>query len=440
MTIAKRESILCNPLLAQIEISESCNYSCGYCYNYWRKKGGSDTLTPKQVIEIIARLATLNILAVAFTGGEPCLYKDALNAGIKAASKRGILVSLNTNASLLDNNEIDNYIKNHIYFLISLPSYKKTTYRLITTSRSYDNVIQNIRLIVSTGGMVTINMVVNDLNVKQIRDTGRFVKEELGISNFRATPVSPPQYLTSNKNSIFHLSLSNYPEYFKQIRILKDEYMISTGTLGTIPFCFIPNSCYDIYSLFLGCTAGRGIITIGANGNIRPCSQADFNIGNLFSFPKKEFIAELRHRLEPWRRGRYLPAECKECIELYRCNGGCRMHAFNIFGSLKAKDPRMKEQFKDALFILKKKTTPSLYQCGIGGNTYKAKEHIRFRRERKGFWTIFSGDYYDLVNTETMALFRHFFLEGHTLPSKINKRLSSLVSYFLARNYVKQVK
>lgn len=431
------KNILKGPLLAQCEITEHCNYICGFCYNYWRKENNKGTyLSPKKIKIVVDRLAALGIMSLSFTGGEPSFLPESLEKGIKYALQKNILVSVNTNLSILNERNIRIFIDKGVYFLASFPSCDENEYNRMTSSSSYRNVVKKTEFILKHKGMIAINMVVCDINVERIKDTGFFVVKKMGVSVFRATPVSPPKYL--EKDTPFHLSQENYELYFKQIRELKDEYGIPSGTLGTIPFCMIPKSCRDIPSLYLGCTAGKSIITIGADGTMRPCSQAEFSIGNIFKIPSNKFVQYVQKRLLNWRQSDYLPTSCLKCAEAHRCNGGCRMFAYHCSNELNAEDPRMTKPLLKPLVKFSDKNSLNIpKKCE--GQCYRIKKQVRYREEKKGTWTIFSGDYYDFINDDMMKLFKYFFIDCcNQLPHYDNKILSSMVDYFVARNYIER--
>jgi len=420
--------VLKGPLLAQCEITEACNQSCYYCYNHWRPSRSGQALSPELATDIVNKIADLNIVAIALTGGEPLLCKSTVDAAISTALARNLLVSLNTNASLLDRKMIEQYIAHRVYFLVSLPSSEPHTFKRITGSDFFPLIIENIRTIAHSGGMITINMVVNDLNVHEIEDTAHFALG-LGVTCFRATPVSPPQHLLRSQN-VWGLSIENYEAYFMAMNSLRRHSTIRVGTLGTIPFCMIPDWCQDIPSLYLGCTAGRGIVTVGTSGDIRPCSQADFSVGNIL----RQSSNDILNALTPWQSREYLPNRCRECAEATRCNGGCRMFAAHANGDMKACDPRMTDPVATEIHL--GGTTNDSHSGKFGGECISAKPHVRWRREAHGYWSVFSGDYYDILNESGMKLFRYFFVDGHVLPNEIPPRLGQFVGYFLSRGYL----
>ncbi len=84
--------------------TNQCNYRCGYCnvpYNLKKDLGNADR---KDGLRIINGRFKPKIISI--TGGEPTLKLEELIDFICYSDKLGILPTLNTNASLLNENMI----------------------------------------------------------------------------------------------------------------------------------------------------------------------------------------------------------------------------------------------------------------------------------------------------------------------------------------------
>src|SRR3989338_6184503 len=96
---------LSSPLYVQWEITPNCNYNCVHCYNYWRNKE-SHSYYPIKINEklnsrIVKELISNKVLRVVLTGGEPLLVIDQFFPYAKQLLNAGILLSINTNLSLI---------------------------------------------------------------------------------------------------------------------------------------------------------------------------------------------------------------------------------------------------------------------------------------------------------------------------------------------------
>ena len=155
------------------------------------------------------------------------------------------------------------------------------------------------------------------------------------------------------------------------------------------------------------------------------------------NIPESDILTTLTKELEDWRTGAFLPDECQDCADKSRCNGGCRMHAFHCYGKAKGKDPRMTEPVSPKMLKGKNK---HIVKCDVTpGARYKIKKYIKYRKETDSLWSVFSGDYYDILNDEAMTLFKYYFINANWMPRKIDSKLKSFVQYFLVRNYIDKV-
>ncbi len=94
-------------LLAEIFFETRCNYNCWHCssseYTLDRNKHG---LTLEELEKIVKKLRSVGVLSAAYVGGEPLVRKDLCDI-IRMTNAHGLLPSIITNGSLLDEAKID---------------------------------------------------------------------------------------------------------------------------------------------------------------------------------------------------------------------------------------------------------------------------------------------------------------------------------------------
>ena len=86
------------PIAGNFEITSRCNFNCKMCYIHDNAAQGE--LSAAEWIEIGRQAAGAGMVFLLITGGEPLIRKDfpEIYLGLK---KLGLLISINTNASLL---------------------------------------------------------------------------------------------------------------------------------------------------------------------------------------------------------------------------------------------------------------------------------------------------------------------------------------------------
>ena len=86
-------------------LTNECNKNCKFCF---RDKHG-EGLPLKECLDVLDNLVKLDVTKITFAGGEPLLYEDFVEI-TKASREKGIYNKLNTNGSLLNKDNIKEYL------------------------------------------------------------------------------------------------------------------------------------------------------------------------------------------------------------------------------------------------------------------------------------------------------------------------------------------
>lgn len=95
-------------------ITSRCNKNCKYCFKFNQKD-----LTLEENKKILNNLTKRGITNIRWSGGEPYLYPD-LKELLKLSKEKGFINYVNTNASLLNENNLKENIENVDRIIISL--------------------------------------------------------------------------------------------------------------------------------------------------------------------------------------------------------------------------------------------------------------------------------------------------------------------------------
>ncbi len=313
--------------MAQLEITHSCNHRCEHCY---RLDSGSSILGEQVsdaiVLAVTQKLVDFHVFNVVVTGGEPLLKKNLTQQVISLLRKNDIQVGLNTNITLLSDDLLE-YVKGYkINILTSCPSSNKEKYNHMVGANMFDVFCERLQRIYDTGAHCTVNMVVNKENFYEIRTTAKFLKN-MGCYSFSATPMFLNMY---NPRKELLLSRGEVKSVIEDLLWVETELGMKVDILESLPKCvFDPDIRNNDYS-FLNrkCQAGRTVVGISPNGDIRPCSTNTIVYGNIL----REDIREIWEKMKKWRSAEYFPDECKKCSWLDRCNAGCRINSKAYFG------------------------------------------------------------------------------------------------------------
>lgn len=372
------------PLSVQLELTYSCNHFCTYCFNHLRDVVGRKIEQVKvcswgEIERILNTLADRGVFNIVLTGGEPLLRKEIAIKAVEYCTSRNMRVTLNTNAILLTQDILESLKRGGVYsLLISCPSMHADLYNEIVQQENFGNFVRAMELVKDSGLRYSINMVVNHSNYHDVEYTAKKLHDDFNCQTFSATPMSLNACYSQSQNGF--LSSQEVTTLIRRLVSLRDIYGIETDVFESLVSCAIPE---DIRKRDLGltrryCTAGRSVMVVGPNGDVRPCGHAPMSYGNILH----DEFDDIWQAMSPWRDNEYVPNECKECGFMARCKGGCRISALAKFGSLHANDPWMRQSIVET--PAKKKIYPisDLDEC------FTVSEPFRFRKERDGEYLV----------------------------------------------------
>lgn len=349
-----------SPLTVQLELTNACNNTCVHCYNYLRyvqdkKKLATDLRLPvSHFAGIVQQLADLDVRVIIITGGEPFFRSDVLFPIARQAKRANMIVGINTNATMITEQNAAELKEIGIDFvLISLLSADRKIHNQIAQAESYDLTVKGIRLLALTGIDVSVNMVVSQTNLADVRLTAKFVCD-MHVKGFSATPAIAC-YLSDKHHGIL-LQTEQVKQVLNDLLWAK-EIGLDVDVLEPLAHCMFNKEERMRFGRFLdhrSCSAGITEAAISSEGDVRPCIHADKVVGNILT----DGWNYCWKALETWTTPDILPNECLDCEVVDYCGGGCRMAALDKFGSISAKDPYMTEPLRetDQLAKAEKKT------------------------------------------------------------------------------------
>lgn len=322
------------PLTAQLEITSLCNHRCIHCYNLDSNEENRpiQQVSDETVIACAQKLIESKIFGVIITGGEPLIKKELTKRVITLFFNNGINVSLNSNITLLDDNFIDFLKHIKVNVLTSCPSSNPMSYGRMVGIANYKSFEINFKKLIEQHINVSVNMVVTKDNINEIRSTANQIKK-LGCRYFAATPMAlnmdyPRKDLLLSIEEVHHV--------ISDLLWVEKHLGLNVDILEALPKCvFSRDILYEKHSfLNRSCQAGKTVIAVSSNGDVRPCAHNSKSYGNIL----KDDLKLIWSRMDDWRSDCYIPQICKDCKWLNQCHCGCRTSAYGNSGAWDAKD------------------------------------------------------------------------------------------------------
>ncbi|MDN3548780.1 radical SAM/SPASM domain-containing protein [Mucilaginibacter aquaedulcis] len=314
-----------NSFWLTVNPSMNCNFKCWYCYETHVKSSRLNSEMIGKINMFIEKTAAkpgMRYFPLSFFGGEPLLYfkkevTPIIDAYVDACRLHQIKpsVSFTTNGYLIDE-EFISYFKNKgisCSLQITLDGYKEQhdLVRFVSANKgSYDQIIANIKLLVTNGFFVRIRINYTDKNVV---GTYQIAQEfvELGSEIIEKHLLIDYQRVWQNDqiDNTFHVVNENA------------DKIAETGITVTTTYSpdNVKNSCY---------ADKRNSAVINYNGDIFKCTARDFTTVKRAGYlTDKGTLFWENDYLERRMNAKFNNKPCLTCKIMPLCNGGCSQHA-----------------------------------------------------------------------------------------------------------------
>ncbi len=181
-----------SPFSAGMELLPECNFRCVHCYAESDRCNTENQMTTEQICKIIDILVEHECFQLYFTGGECLLHKDFFDI-YKYAKKKGMLVSVLTNGSLINQKHIELW-REYPPELVSISMYGATsgTYYSITKDKNgYNKFMSAISLLEENNIHHELKIVGMKQNINDIIVMREFIRGRGQINSILAWDIRP---------------------------------------------------------------------------------------------------------------------------------------------------------------------------------------------------------------------------------------------------------
>ena len=327
-----------SPQSISLNVSSSCNLTCGYCYAARGNFGGAQVApmtweTARAAIDrLIAGADASAVITIGFLGGEPFVNRNLIHRavayGAAEAAQRSLDIrySVTTNGTLLEAEDIDMIQRRPFAVTVSLDGgasvQDRARPRWSDRTGTFDSIARRIAPLLSQPGRARIaaraTVTRNDFDLQArldaLLDLGF---PEVGFAPLRVGPPGSgaladedwPAYL----DALVAVARVELERFERGIPIRLTNLAIALKQL------------HRGASLPYPCGAGGGYFSVSAGGLWYACHRAignpDFELGSNAGLD----VARRRSFLEA--RHVHAQTDCSVCWARYLCSGGCHHEA-----------------------------------------------------------------------------------------------------------------
>ena len=251
------------PLYGKIQLTNRCNLRCCHCYinDSESIKKPSRRIPSKRLVSIIDEIAAAGCLYLTLTGGEPLSVPDFSTFYIRA-KKKGMLVSVFTNGTLLNDQHITLFKTYRPHYIdITLYGASREVYESITgIPGSYDLCIHAVRLLLKNNINVRLKTTLMTLNVHEL-DAMETIANNFGVP-FRSSSDMIPAFNGDTTPLTYRLP----PEQTIDLELASPKARLFWQSTTKAGIRSPQNKLFQ-------CHVGQASFVVNADGDIQPCEQ-----------------------------------------------------------------------------------------------------------------------------------------------------------------------
>jgi len=304
-----------------LNVSGLCNLHCNYCYAEERPNHTGQSLSLDEYKKLIDEITGINSrIEVAVTGGEPLLNKSSCEISMYSRSK-GFYTHLLTNATLVDDSNVDMIASSFDEIRVSIDGYSEATHDYHRGAGSFKKTTKAIRLLDAAGSQIRLAMTVTKHNISEI---------ELMAQHYGGRLIFQPLFNAGSAKGS-NLAITG-EEYFNALKKAKgvELYAQLGKTITNLKNKGVTK-----------CAIGDAEISISHNGDVYPCHMLhlpEFYVGNIRDQPITDIYKNSPILNKIRELSVHTREDCRECPVRLLCCGSCRARAFYLTGNVDAAD------------------------------------------------------------------------------------------------------
>lgn len=306
------------PIGGNFELTARCNFSCPMCYVHLSGDeihARGRELTADEWISLARQARDEGLMFALLTGGEPLVRKDFFEV-YNAMKDLGLMISLNSNGSLLRGEVLDRFLENPPFRInISLYGGCGETYRTMCGNDAFENVVANIRALKQGGVDVRLNVSLTPYNRQDLEKIYEIARE-LEVAVKASSYMYPP--IRVDGNCSHRLSAEEAAECavrWDALRFSPEEFAQRAENIKKLS-CVDRRECALDVDTGVNCRAGSTSFWLTWDGRMLPCGMMPGPVVRPLETGFRQAWQELRRQTAEIR----MPMECATCASKDVCS------------------------------------------------------------------------------------------------------------------------
>ncbi len=320
-TLLSRAAKRLEPAAGTFELTARCNLSCKMCYIHnlsCDKELRKDELSTAQWLDIARQVQETGTLPLLITGGEPTLRPDFGEIYYECV-KRGLLISVNTNGTLLNEEHFRLFAKQKpLRMNVSLYGMSPEIYEsLCGNGSAYERVIENIRRLRELNVAVKINFSATPYNCQDLAAAKEFadsIGSIIHFANYMFPPVRSAKPCAEPVRRFTPEEAAEVNIDWIRINSTPDQFAAECRKHAQMPPASQDECTYD-GPTGVRCRAGRCAYWITYKGDLLPCGlipSVSASVTELGFLPAWKQISQEFNTFT-------MPKGCLSCPDYERC-------------------------------------------------------------------------------------------------------------------------
>jgi pyrroloquinoline quinone biosynthesis protein E len=323
-----------HPYTLIAELTYRCPLRCPYCSNPTELASATAELTTDEWSQVFTDAASLGVLQVHLTGGEPLARRD-LEPIVASGHEAGLYVNLITSGVPLSRERLAALRANGVdHVQLSVQDADEASADRIAGYASFAHKLEVATWVKAEKLPLTVNVVLHRDNLDRI-EAIIALAERLGADRLELANTQYLGWALANRDALL-------PTREQLDRAFAVASEARARLLGRMEMVFVtpdyyaefPRACMDGWA--------RRYIHVAPSGLVLPCHAAHTLPGLSFQSVRElplRAIWSSSPGLERFRGHGWMPEPCASCPRKEIDHGGCRCQSYQLVGDASATDP-----------------------------------------------------------------------------------------------------